>query len=149
MVQDISGCTRQLWFILVALIIGFVAATIFGVNAFYFSRIQAAGGCGNAISKNNSTLMLWLNIILAIISGILAIYGLVRLVLYYERSKQIPQETKTVQKQKVVKQKIVKPTAQQDIGVSTTSLDAASLQENVQQVETATRLEQEAFNPLV
>jgi high-affinity Fe2+/Pb2+ permease len=64
------------------------------VNAVYYSK--ASSNCASISSSTASTLM-WINIILAIIAGIILLWGLWRLIVSREKRRQISQTfTKTI-----------------------------------------------------
>ena len=61
----------------------------FGItNIVYFNKIRLNNNC-NEISTNTATVLIWLNIILVIFSGILFIWSLYRLIFTGKKEKTI------------------------------------------------------------
>ena len=70
--------TESRWFKLVVVIASGLASAFFITNAIYYDRIR--NGTCNAISKSEADTMFWINVILAIISVIVFIWGIYRLI---------------------------------------------------------------------
>lgn len=72
-------------FLIVVLIVMLFVTGVFIANAVYYDRIRKAGGCSTAISKNESDILFWVNVILAVISGIMVIVAIVLLFFAYKK----------------------------------------------------------------
>ena len=89
------GCTEQLWFKIIIIIIGAVILAFSIANAVFYGRISGHGGCNSSISGSTATIMMWINIVLALLSFVLIAFGIWRLVLSYERRKKIQSTVST------------------------------------------------------
>lgn len=65
------------------------------INATYYSKVaKSTGGCN--LSQSTANTMMWLNIILAVIFGIVFIYALFRAFVHPDTRKQISKKTTEV-----------------------------------------------------
>lgn len=84
-------------FLIVVLIVMLFVTGVFIANAIYFDDIRNKGGCANSISKNEANIMFWLNVILAVVSGIMIIVCIALLFLAYRAPKFTEKYIGTVQ----------------------------------------------------
>lgn len=85
------GCTEQLWFKILVLVVGFLVVGFSIANAIFYGQIWSDGGCGSAVTVDQARIMTWLNIALAILGGILVIFGIWRFIKYETRQRYIDQ----------------------------------------------------------
>ena len=65
--------------IIVIVIVMFFVTAIFIANAFFFAEIRKSG-CGSKISTTEGDIMFWFNLVLAIVSGLIVLFGIFILV---------------------------------------------------------------------
>lgn len=76
--------SEDLWFRVASVIATGFFTGLFIANAFYWNKIRN-GSC-NAVTSNDATVLFWLNVIFAIIVGLLFLWALIRL--FYTGSKE-------------------------------------------------------------
>jgi len=62
-------------FIIFVVFIALIALVAFGINGFLFNKIRKKS-CGSAVTQTEGTVLFWVNIALAVISGILTAVGI-------------------------------------------------------------------------
>jgi len=81
-IQRLHGGMRVfLIFVVIVMVVFFV---VFSVNAFFYNEVRKKS-CGSTISQGEGNVMFWINVILAIISGVGAILGI--LFVFYSHSE--------------------------------------------------------------
>ena len=72
-------------FIIVLIIVMIGITALFATNAVFFNRIRD-GSCAK-ISKDEAEVMYWLNVVLAVISGIVVLVAIILLLVYWRKPK--------------------------------------------------------------
>jgi len=87
--QELEASVNAMYILIIVIIIVMLFVTgVFIANAFFFSEIRKSG-CGSKISTTEGDIMFWFNLILAIISGIIVIFGIFILVFSKSRPEFI------------------------------------------------------------
>ena len=86
--------TETKWFNVSMFVISVAGAGLAAANAFFFDRIRK-NGCGTNISVRDADVLFWINVILAVIFVILAIWALARLFLSREYRVKKTEQLKT------------------------------------------------------
>ena len=73
-------------FTIVVIIVLIGITALFATNTYFFERIKSSG-CNGKISASEANTLYWVNLVMAIISGILALVAIIMLVVYWRKPK--------------------------------------------------------------
>ena len=73
-----------IFLIVTAIVLAFVTA-IFITNTVYYDKINKNKGCSGAVTESEANILFWLNLILAVISGIFFLAAVVLAFIQYEK----------------------------------------------------------------
>lgn len=70
-------------FTIVVIIVLIAVTALFATNAIFFDRIKG-NGCNDKISSSEANFLYWTNVVLAVLSGILALVAIIMLFVYWK-----------------------------------------------------------------
>ena len=70
-------------FTIVVIIVLIAVTALFATNAIFFDRIKG-NGCSDKISPSEANFLYWTNVVLAVLSGILALVAIIMLFVYWK-----------------------------------------------------------------
>jgi len=70
-------------FTIVVIIVLIAVTALFATNAIFFDRIKG-NGCSDKISSSEADFLYWTNVVLAVLSGILALVAIIMLFVYWK-----------------------------------------------------------------
>jgi len=73
-------------FTIVVIIVLIAVTALFATNAIFFDRIKG-NGCSDKISSSEANFLYWTNVVLAVLSGILALVAIIMLFVYWKSPK--------------------------------------------------------------